>query len=1300
MSSNPIDFSSIPDHQEHTPTIGPPRSTVQQTEDEVARLGHAAVNEKFPYVHPLDALSTLGDEAAEETQRYAPQAVTELALGGKAAGKPQGTESGLVNNPVTQTLSMAEDVPAMGAKAEELAGKVGSHLAETGKQFYQGLKDEGRAAAMAKAPVGSAEAGKVPLGGKKHDFTAIPGHIEHEPAPEEKVDTSFNFGANEKPGNPQVAESAQRYNASRGQGTITHEPVPLPEEGEKHALADAYDAAKHEPNNPKVQKSYQAFKDETKAQFNHAQNDLGIKFDFTDKDPYHSAEEMQNDIRNNHHLSTFTGGDVPKDHPLAEIDPETGQSYNHLFRATHDVFGHAAGGNDFTEAGEHSAYGAHKQMYSPEAQPAVRTETQGQSNWYFNNRDVRNGKTPDTFPEQKATILPENGKAEDTTIPKGTREEYKSAADKTGVEFRGVQEGVPGAHPGLAIFQDPKSGTSVAVRLNEWSPEKLQEHIDTARKRMEGTPPVSAVSANAETPPAGETPTTGYHPDLQKIADKYGVSEHPVGVRRGSSFLAPDGKFIHLEGTTHDSAIDQLTDRKVGKGNRGGDNRPDFLDDTGTIRLRFRPDAKTGETLSVSVPKQGVTPEQAQGLKDAVAHAMPRGTGNLVIERSDISPETKDTLSKTQEMVKPYQIDQLLKDIHAHHEGDWARTASDEMMKSPAGAIDPKTGSMDHEGFGVEVFPEARAAREALKNKPTEQDIRDFHAEHQKLFDKNPELRVGWDKTDKGWELNVGAAAKNEAGAKLLGRRLGQRAAWDIAGQKEIPTGGTGEKTNFRGYKLEDRLADLTGKNVEKLPKGVRDSEHLTDDEKYLLGSNKTTLKDFQDVSKRIASHQELAATAKAGEANRFWYDRAKKTFDAVFDSLPKDSFPPEDRNRFIRLVAATSPRSDVVENVDRALQAYQAWAEGGRPVDPVKIRSIVDPTLLMPGVHGPNAARAVTDQELSGPKVSAFTQNFMGSAKHVTNDMWGAITNGIVDPQEITSPGAYIALSENYRKAAEVLGWTPQQTQAASWGFIRTLGNMSGLGGKLAGKDRPAAEVLKMMDDPMVQKYSGDVAEIFLTSPKVRERLEGLGINLEDFDGKLEKSIEQFGRSRTDGTVDSKHLARSAKRVENAKAFVREQAAKGKSVNDKAAPLFQGPTLKTILKREANAPVGFINPDGDFVGFKKGETSHDQVTDRIVGKKSTGNYKDDLLDKGWIRKAGIGSYEATELAPKTVAAIEKDILGDVPSLKKQKGGLRDIIISVDGDETEIPVDDFVEKYNGDLNKAMTRVKKPLPREK
>ena len=132
--------------------------------------------------------------------------------------------------------------------------------------------------------------------------------------------------------------------------------------------------------------------------------------------------------------------------------------------------------------------------------------------------------------------------------------------------------------------------------------------------------------------PQIKTPETAlaYHPDLQKMADKYGVVNTPSGGPE-ASFIAPDGKFIRLPaGGTHDTAIDFVTGRQAGP---EGDNRIGFLNDTGAIRLRVSND-KAGKTAHISIPPQGVTPEQIPAVQQAIAAA--GRDGNLVMERSDV----------------------------------------------------------------------------------------------------------------------------------------------------------------------------------------------------------------------------------------------------------------------------------------------------------------------------------------------------------------------------------------------------------------------------------------------------------------------------------------------------------------------------------------------------------------------------------------------------------------------------------------------------------------------------------------
>ena len=54
---------------------------------------------------------------------------------------------------------------------------------------------------------------------------------------------------------------------------------------------------------------------------------------------------------------------------------------NDLFRVVHDYFGHLKHGYGFRAAGEDNAWRAHAAMYSPEARPAMTSETRGQNSW-------------------------------------------------------------------------------------------------------------------------------------------------------------------------------------------------------------------------------------------------------------------------------------------------------------------------------------------------------------------------------------------------------------------------------------------------------------------------------------------------------------------------------------------------------------------------------------------------------------------------------------------------------------------------------------------------------------------------------------------------------------------------------------------------------------------------------------------------------------------------------------------------------------------------------------------------------
>ena len=166
-------------------------------------------------------------------------------------------------------------------------------------------------------------------------------------------------------------------------------------------VAAEYLAAKHEPDHP----SYKAFCRETVAQFRGLVNS-GYKFAMVSSDPYPDSDSMFSDIENKR-LAIFTGGSLVPDNPLLTkrwYSPDNfgsliaGRNVNEMFRAVHDILGHYPNRSPYeTFEGELAAYQEHKKWYSPEALPALYSETIGQLCVYY--------ATGDFIPVQENKIL-------------------------------------------------------------------------------------------------------------------------------------------------------------------------------------------------------------------------------------------------------------------------------------------------------------------------------------------------------------------------------------------------------------------------------------------------------------------------------------------------------------------------------------------------------------------------------------------------------------------------------------------------------------------------------------------------------------------------------------------------------------------------------------------------------------------------------------------------------------------------------------------------------------------------------
>lgn len=195
---------------------------------------------------------------------------------------------------------------------------------------------------------------------------------------------------------PEIAAAAQRYGAQRfgnvrrpaSYGGIVTTPEMQGTLAEAYRRLPSYD--------PAAEHSFRAMRDETVAQFEHmttprSRGGMGIHVETTDQDPYSGPSGLFRDLFHDRRMKVLSTRSTGS-HPFFSDDE------NDMFRAVHDVFGHAGTGRGFDRHGEEAAYQSHARMYSPLARMALATETRGQ-----NAALIHSGGQ---FQEQKVALLP------------------------------------------------------------------------------------------------------------------------------------------------------------------------------------------------------------------------------------------------------------------------------------------------------------------------------------------------------------------------------------------------------------------------------------------------------------------------------------------------------------------------------------------------------------------------------------------------------------------------------------------------------------------------------------------------------------------------------------------------------------------------------------------------------------------------------------------------------------------------------------------------------------------------------
>ena len=202
-------------------------------------------------------------------------------------------------------------------------------------------------------------------------------------------------------GNAKLLTVAEHYLGTAGLPVPTTHAAQALTSSEGRAIADSYQQSADNPKDQATQAAYEAFHKELDAQ-RAALEAAGYAFEPWNQagQPYADSKAMRADVATNRHLFYFrtTEGTIP--------NGLTTTAQNDTFRAVHDMFGHALGGNQFGPKGETNAFLDHYQMFSPKARLALATETLAQNAW-FNFGKANEGKpvTERRFADQKATLL-------------------------------------------------------------------------------------------------------------------------------------------------------------------------------------------------------------------------------------------------------------------------------------------------------------------------------------------------------------------------------------------------------------------------------------------------------------------------------------------------------------------------------------------------------------------------------------------------------------------------------------------------------------------------------------------------------------------------------------------------------------------------------------------------------------------------------------------------------------------------------------------------------------------------------
>jgi hypothetical protein len=796
--------------------------------------------------------------------------------------------------------------------------------------------------------------------------------------------------------NEDVQKLANNYVASAGIEKPQHEGLLAVDPEAAKKVADAYEKMEHNPDDPKTKAAYDALIRETKAQWNAAKA-AGYTLEPWNREgqPYANSREMAEDVRNNKHLYYFQGGDVPESHPLSGIDPETGETYNNIFRAVHDLFGHAKNGYEFGPRGEENAFLAHSRMYSDEAIPALLTETKGQNSWVNFGGHLRdeNGNIPKKgesgyipptqrpYAEQKAGLLPSSivnpylqkeptlgEPLEQVPTREGTKIVHSNDAGeiRMGADGRPVVWLTPGdwdtfrksnALPKIAGASfSPEEAEEISSNLSR--DKQIQDLFDAATKTSPqgllttGRNNVDVQVASEELHHTwqrelsrdGEISNllkTGQWarlydiipPDWQKEMDADGYHEDPIVRVAETAAQFRSGK---AKGIIPDTDIVRFLDafyKEIEA--RHGKNAVEAADKINDIAAQHIKD--------INENRRERSATEANELADKAAER--RKLSGLEAGRQAGTPEVgsgepPEGLASREEEQEFGKLSRLrLRGGMGDPNSAGLITGDNEVLvgryhddlAKQAGYKEPKSGGNIHDAFFRDGGVRIRGAGGTIHIDFMDPNADTFDRVYQAIQSVPDANRYYVDFRPQKGARAVGFNISAYDKDNLLFQLK------DLEDGRQSPPAPVGSVAYFRNG-MFSREGDFRDKEP-RFP-GLRPNGSRTWEEIKPFLNEEVTKHDTPEKQEALTTafnslpdHQDYVEAIKAGRAGQMWYERSSRAFDALMDA-GIDGLTKKDKPKFLNFVAALSPVQPVRSNLLMALNLWGKWDKAGRPVD------------------------------------------------------------------------------------------------------------------------------------------------------------------------------------------------------------------------------------------------------------------------------------------------------------------------------------------------------------------------------